>query len=105
MRSRLSLAACLVAVVIVSAAAGQVWADEERRARIVLMWVDRSGTLSFTDDPKRVPSAYREHIGRKPTDWPRVTVDQVSNDKRRETLRARLKALRAAPSAGCGCPK
>ena len=100
MRSSVALAACL-AVWVVSSAAGQVWADEP--PRVVWMWVDDYGTLSFTDDEKRVPRAYRDGVGRKPINWPWVTVDQTDKDKRREALRARLEALRTAPPVSCEC--
>lgn len=100
MGTRVALAACL-AVVFLSAAAGQVWADES--PRVVWMWVDDYGALSFTDDEKRIPRAYRDNAGRKPIDWPWVTVDAVRSEKRREVLRARLEALRTAPPANCAC--
>lgn len=99
MRTSVTLAACLVAVVFLSAAAGQAWADEP--PRVVWMWVDRYGTLSFTDDDKRIPAAYRTDAGRKAIDWPHVTVDKIGDSQRREALRTRLEALRATPPAGC----
>lgn len=97
MPTRAALAACLVACVIVSAAAGQAWAGDPPRS--VWIWVDAYGTLSFTDDMKRIPRAYRDKAGRKPIDWPRVTVDQVDSEKRRVALRARLSVLRSTVPA------
>lgn len=97
------IVACLVAClsIISSGAARQASADSDQT--IVWMWVDRHGALAFTDDPKRIPSAYRYAAGRKPVDWPRVTIDQVGSDQRRALLGARVKALRATPPASRVC--
>ena len=100
MGTRAALAACLVAVFL-SAAAGQVWADDPQR--VVWMWVDDYGTLSFTDDERRIPSAYRDNAGRKPIDWPHVTVSDLDPVGYLAKLRARLTKLRRIPLASCGC--
>ena len=73
MRSGLAIAA--VALWLVPAAAG---AD-------VFRYETEEGTISFTDDLKRVPARYRDHAERLPDrslwDHPRVTIVEARRDE------------------------
>lgn len=90
------LAVCLLAVTVV--AGRPAAAETEQWTLVVYMWVDRDNVLSFTDDPRRVPKAYRSAVGRKDVDWKWVTPIEISQATWREALRARLERLRAIAS-------